>query len=275
MLAFLIFFMICTYSLIRIRYLISVLFMTPYILLLFHLLNPAGFRTILSDRLIDTGIGSAIAFLANMFVLPAWEHEQILDYMYKMLGDNTRYFNDVAAIFDHKPVDVNQYKLSRKHTFVSLANLSDAFNRMLSEPKRKQKNIRYIHQFVVLNHMLTSHIATLAYYAWPAEKQPGSEDYSFFIKAITARLNNAMAILQDLPRITETPVDKETLRTLNDKVGMLTERRKAELNQGITESGTRTELSRLKPVADQFNFIIKIASDLEKLSGQVQTGINA
>ncbi len=271
LLAFLIFFMICTYSLIRIRYLISVLFMTPYILLLFHLLNPTGFRSILSDRLIDTGIGSAIAFLANIFIVPAWEHEQIFDYMVSILSDNNRYFNDIGGAFTGKPVAVNQYKLSRKEALVSLANLSDAFNRMLSEPKRKQKNIRYIHQFVVLNHMLTSHIATLAYYALPLEKQSGAEDYSSFIHAITARLSHAKAILENQSNIAEIPVDKEALRALNDKVDVLTGQRKAELNHGITDSDTRIQLSRLKPVADQFNFIIKIASDLEKLCSTIQT----
>jgi uncharacterized membrane protein YccC len=261
--------MLCTYSLIRIRYLLSVLFMTPYILLLFHLLNPAGFQTILSDRLIDTGIGSAIAFLANIFILPAWEHEQIFDYMDKILEDNTRYFTDIADAFSGRPVNISQYKLSRKNTFVSLANLSDAFNRMLAEPKRKQKNIRYLHQFVVLNHMLTSHIATLAYYAMPAGKQRAGEDYTSFINAITTKLNNVKSILQEKSSVPETPVHKEELRLLNDKVNKLTEQRRAELKQGIIDSDTRVQLSALKPVADQFNFIIKIASDLEKLSGNL------
>jgi uncharacterized membrane protein (TIGR01666 family) len=269
LLAFLIFFMLCTYSLIRIRYLLSVLFMTPYILLLFHLLNPAGFQTILSDRLIDTGIGSAIAFLANIFILPAWEHEQIFDYINKILEDNTRYFIDIAGAFSGKPVDITQYKLSRKNTFVSLANLSDAFNRMLAEPKRKQKNIRYLHQFVVLNHMLTSHIATLAYYAMPGAKQRRFEDYTSFINAITVKLNNVKGILREQHAVPETPVHKEEFRLLNDKVNRLTEQRRAELKNGITESDTRKRLSELKPVADQFNFIIKIASDLEKLIGNL------
>jgi len=47
--------------------------MTPYVLLLFHLLYPYDFRTILSERVIDTVIGSAIAFVANIFLLPSRE----------------------------------------------------------------------------------------------------------------------------------------------------------------------------------------------------------
>ena len=33
---------------------------------------------------------------------------------------------------------------------------------MTTEPKRKQKNIKEVHKFVVLNHILTSYIATIA-----------------------------------------------------------------------------------------------------------------
>lgn len=265
LLAFLIFFMICTYSLIRVRYLISIVFMTPYILLLFHLLNPASFRTVLSDRLIDTCIGSGIAFLANIFILPAWEHVQILDFMKKSLADNTRYFTDIASAFAGKRDSVVNYKLSRKHSFVSLANLSDAFNRMLSEPKRKQKNIRHIHQFVVLNHTLTSHIATLAYYASSNIRKQPPEDYKPFIQAIIARLSRALSVLNgDVPLPTAS-ADRESLRQMNDRVGRLTEKRKRELKEGVMNSDTRSELTALKPVADQFNFILKIASDLEKI----------
>jgi hypothetical protein len=63
------------------------------------------------------------------------------------------------------------------------------------------------------------------------------------------------------------PADhKEALRTLNEQLNALIAQRKAELEQGIIESETRKKLSRFKPVMDQFNFISKIATDLEKTS---------
>ena len=273
LLAFLIFFMVCTYSLIRIRYLLSVLFMTPYILLLFHLLNPAGFRTVLSDRLIDTGIGSAIAFLANLFILPAWEHEQIRDYMYDTLKNAIGYFKQVAAALQSSPVSVTQYKLSRKNTFVAQANLSDAFNRMLSEPKSKQKDIRSIHQFVVLNHMLVSHIATLSYYARPEISRDNREDVSPFIEAAVCGLDRALDRLTGKSQ-SDASSGKEGPRMLNEKINRLVEQRKTELNLGITETDTRRQLASLKPVTDQFNFIIKIATDLEKLNAGIARQVN-
>ena len=45
--------------------------------------------------------------------------------------------------------------------YVSSANLGSAFQRMLTEPKSKQQNIKEYHKFVVINHMLSSYTATL------------------------------------------------------------------------------------------------------------------
>ncbi|MES1224772.1 MAG: hypothetical protein ABUT20_55285 [Bacteroidota bacterium] len=186
--------------------------------------------------------------------------------MTTVLQDNKQYFADVSSMISGKPVTVNEYKLSRKNAFVSLANLSDAFNRMLSEPKNKQKNIRELHQFVVSNHMLTSHIATLAYYEKTIKEKISFGDFSAFRASVVQKLDNAKLLLQHRQPEPETPGQRENLRVLNNKINSLTEQRKAELKQGITVSNTRKELSALKPVADQFNFISKIAGDLEKLS---------
>jgi uncharacterized membrane protein (TIGR01666 family) len=268
LLAFMILFMIATYSFIRTQYQIGVLFMTPYVLLLFHLLAPHGLKNIVVDRLIDTGIGSAIAFFANFFILPVWEHEQIVDYMLSVLKDNLQYFKEIAAGFAGMMTDETSYKLMRKNAFVSLANLSDAFNRMLSEPRSKQKNIGELQQFVVLSHMLTSHIATLSTYRKLNSSKNDGKWYLPVINAIEQRLNHCLAILED-QSITQAPIDREGIRSLQDQVSGLVEERKAELRQGIIDSQTRKKLSQWKPIVDQFNFISKNTEDLEKLIGNL------
>lgn len=260
--------MVGTYSLLRTHYMISVIFMTPYILLLFHLLSNANFETIIIDRVTDTAIGSAIAFLANLILLPAWEHEQINNYMQQVIRSNKNYFTDIAVAFIGKPVTITTYKVSRKNAFVALANLSDAFTRMLSEPKSKQKNIKPLHQFVVLNHMLTSHIATLSYYVKPLSEKYASADFTALISNIAGKLDDAEKLMTG----TETPVTSTEAGQQNyvqQRVEALLETRRAELQQGITESETRKTLSEIKPIADQFNFIANIATDLKKISAQL------
>ena len=258
--------MVGTYSLIRINYMISVIFMTPYILLLFHLLSNASFKIIIEDRITDTAIGFLIAFLANLLLLPAWEHEKMGNYMQQAIKSNRNYFRDVAAAFTGNPVTNIIYKISRKDAFVALANLSDAYNRMMAEPKSKQKNRAQLYQFVVLNHMLTSHIATLASYVMPLSAKLASPDFTSLINNAVNKLDNAAKIIAEMPG--EISALNNLKSTIQQRLQQLLEVRRTELQQGILESPTKEQLSEFKPVADQFNFIGNIAGDIEKIGGE-------
>jgi len=237
-------FMIMTYVFIRTNYLVAVIMTTPYVLLLFHLLYPTDFRTILSDRVIDTIIGSAISFIASLLIIPTWEHERISDFMSAAVEANIAYFKDVAGSFLGRPATVHQYKLSRKNAFVALANLSDALSRMLSEPRSKQKSITEMHQFVVSNHMLTSHIATLAYYMDPYAGKYADKAYEPVVEDIVCRLERSVDVLEDRNTAVPKPPAKEPLLVMNQK---------AQTSKDF------------KPIVDQFNFIAKVTADLAKI----------
>jgi len=263
--------MIGTYSLMRTNYMISVIFMTPYILLLFHLINNASFETIIADRIIDTVIGSAIAFLANLILLPVWEQEQISKYMLEAIKSNKIYFTDIAGAFTGNQVTNTTYKVSRQHAFVALANLSDAFTRLLSNPKSKQKNSKLLHQFVVLNHMLTSHIATLSYYVKPLSQKYASPHFAPLIKTAVARLEDAEKILGEMPAETVAP-ELIPANNIQLQLQQLLQARRLELKQGILKSDTQKLLTEFKPIADQFNFIDNIATDIKKTGMQWMEG---
>ena len=238
-------FMIMTYVFIRTKYLIAVIMMTPYVLFVFHLLYPTDFRSILTDRVIDTAIGSVIAGIASLVLVPTWEHERITDLMTAALNANIAYFKDVAGAYLGKPVTIHQFKLSRKNAFVALANLSDALARMLSEPRRKQKSITEMHQFVVSNHMLTSHIATLAYYMHPYAARYADVSYQPVVDDIVCRLEQTVDVLEDRLPTEPKPPAKADLLVLNEKAKSARE---------------------FKPIVDQFNFIMKVTTDIGKVT---------
>ena len=151
--------MVGTYSFLRLNYVVSVIFMTPYVLILFKFLG-VGF--VVEERILDTVIGSTIAFIASYLIFPSWEFEQIRDNLAAVIAANVNYLVKIAKNILGKKVGTVEYKLARKDVFVKSANLSAAFERMTSEPKSKQKNIKEVHKFVVLNHILSSYIATIA-----------------------------------------------------------------------------------------------------------------
>lgn len=150
--------MMGTYSFLRLNYVVSVIFMTPYVLILFKFLG-VGF--VVKERIVDTIIGSSIAFIASYLIFPSWEFEQIQQNLAEVICANVNYLVKIAESISGKQIGTIEYKLARKDVFVKSANLSSAFERMTSEPKSKQRKIKEVHKFVVLNHILSSYIATI------------------------------------------------------------------------------------------------------------------
>src|SRR6185312_13841033 len=155
-----VFFMIGTYTFQRLNYITMVIFMTPYLLTLFSLLG-IGFINVAEERLLDTGIGSLLSFMASYLLFPHWESDQLDNYMSSVLKANIDYMYTLADFVRGEKKFSLDYKLKRKEIFVSTANLSGAFNRMLSEPKNKQRKGNEIYEFVVLNNVLSSNMTGL------------------------------------------------------------------------------------------------------------------
>ncbi len=278
--------MILAYSFMRTRYLLFVTLMTPYILIVLYILNPVHFNALILDRIIDTAIGSGIALLANILFSPEWAYQQFAEYLQKMLDANKNYFADVSSFFVGKAVAVNSYKLSRKEAYVALANLSDALNRMIAEPKSKQKNAEVYHELVVLNYMMSTHIATLAGFGiGPITPVPDAA----YLPVVNTIIGNLVQAKEDLQKINKSvipfsgeknqetignitehlanidskePVDQGVLAPLNERIDEMVRLRKNEIQQGVTADHFKTRLSVVKSINDQFNFIWKISGDL-------------
>jgi uncharacterized membrane protein YccC len=135
---FLVIFMMGAYSFQRLNYVVSVILMTPYVLILFKFLG-VGHLNIAQERIVDTIIGSVIAFIASYVLFPSWESAQITVNLRDVIYANTHYLVKIADSMTGASVNTTDYKLARKEVYVTSANLSAAFERMTSEPKRKQK----------------------------------------------------------------------------------------------------------------------------------------
>jgi uncharacterized membrane protein (TIGR01666 family) len=235
--------MIGTYSFLRLNYVVSVIFMTPYVLILFKLL---GVGMVVEERIIDTVIGSTIALIASYVIFPTWEFQQIQDNLKSVIYANVNYLLKIAESIWGIEVSTVDYKLARKDVFVKSANLAAAFERMTSEPKSKQKHIRDIHKFVVLNHILSSYIATIA--AGIASKRinkTNTENHRLIKRSI--------AVLNDCNRkLDGKVVSTEVLKT-------------PALNPENIKESTEDDLL----LEEQFGFINKISVDIAKVTEKI------
>ena len=186
-----IFFMIGTYTFQRLNYIVMVIFMTPYLLTLFNLLG-IGFINVIEERLLDTGIGSLLSFMASYLLFPHWESDKLDNYMSIVLKANIDYMYTLADFVRGEKKSSLDYKLIRKEIFVSTANLSGAFNRMLSEPKSKQRKGNEIYEFVVLNNVLSSNTAGLIDDIAAGENVPDQKEAQHYIKQSIYNLRNSI-----------------------------------------------------------------------------------
>jgi uncharacterized membrane protein (TIGR01666 family) len=184
----LVFFMLGCYSFQRLNYVVSVLLMTPYILILFSFL---GVNHIVEERITDTIIGSVIAFIASYLIFPSWESELIKQNLRDVIYANANYLAKIAESVSGKVIGTTEYKLARKDVFLKSGNLSAAFERMTSEPKSKQRNVKEVHKFVVLNHILSSYIATVASEFIGKSMQEPHPDINRSVRKSLALLNDA------------------------------------------------------------------------------------
>lgn len=198
----LLFCMIGAYSFQRKNYVVSVLFMTPYILVLFDFLG-MGSLSIARERIYDTLIGSGIALLASYSLFPNWEHEKLKEAMLDILKANMKYFEEVVLLYLNGLNNLTNYKVARKEVYVATANLASLFQRMFSEPKSKQIMMTELHQFTALNHHLSSYIATLSLYKKEhAFTVANFDDLKPIVQNTTYLLNLAIENLQENKGIT-------------------------------------------------------------------------
>ncbi|RJE51665.1 membrane protein [Burkholderia mallei] len=179
--------MVISYSLLLFNYAASVVFTSSYVLLLFHLLAPGNMR-IIGERAIDTVVGCMIAIAASR-LFPYWEYRAIGKLVADALATMRKYFEAtwragrgkaapavpaadgaaavpaVAAVVDAVAPGLDgdyQYRLARKNVHIAFANLGQAFQRMMLEPKAHQKFVPELNDLLVQTHVLGAQITAAA-----------------------------------------------------------------------------------------------------------------
>lgn len=241
--------MIGAYSFQRLNYVVSVLFMTPYILILFSFLG-ANTVNLAQERIFDTIIGSAIAFVASYLFLPSWEYKQLDKFMRDVLIANYNYLLIAGKGMFEKSADITAYKLARKNVYVSTANIGGAFQRMVSEPKKKQVRINELQKFVVLNHILSSYIATLIFRISQNELQNVDKENLKLVR------RSLFTLAESIDKVvTDDPVEFQEGEIQLDRM--------SDENQAIEKTYDDNLLS------EQLEFINKLTTDIQKICGRL------
>ncbi|WP_395092236.1 FUSC family membrane protein [Vaginella massiliensis] len=149
--------MLLNYTFIRHRYVIGTMFLTSFLMLSLTIISGKNSIEIIEERLLDTLIGGFLAFAASYVILPNWESSNFQEKLRNNLIANYNFLYYCYARFMKNEVSETDYKLARKALFVNMADVTSIFQRMISEPKGKQKFAKELNQFTIYNHMFTSY----------------------------------------------------------------------------------------------------------------------
>lgn len=257
--------MILCFALLKGKYSWAVFFMTVYIFIAFNFLSPGNVNGIFKDRILDTAIGALIVFVVSYFVLPLWEHTQNLDLMQKLSRSNKAYFSNVVEVLKKGQTNVHLYKLRRKEAMIDLANLSDNFQRMLSDPKKEQRKLQKVHQFVTTSHLLTAYTASLAQYA-EQEPQFPEIDFENWHKRIVYEFEMTEWLLKgDNLALAPSPVLDPKPR---DPVKPLLEKRQSEIQEkefyNLRDPQKITYLTQLSSIQEILELIYDVSHEQKK-----------
>jgi uncharacterized membrane protein YccC len=212
-------------------------------------------------------IAGIIAFLVSYVVLPVWEHTQNLDLMKKSAESNLIYFQSVISKFLQESFDLEDYKVKRKNAIISLANLSDNFQRMISEPKNQQKKLEVVHQFVATSHLITAYTASLSQYSKNEEKYPEIDAESWSRK-IESEMNQTSALLNG-KEINEALRMESRLEPEDSSIDDMMLKRKSELEENepsdVNDPSKISHLTELKNIHDVLELIYDVAKEQRKV----------
>jgi uncharacterized membrane protein (TIGR01666 family) len=188
-------FMLLSYSFMRLQYIVSVLFMTPFIVIAFSFLGQADDLMLVKERIVDTFLGAGAALLASYFILPSWESKKIKITMSEMVIKNLNYFIKTFEKTDGEYDTQVAQRVSRKELYVASSNLASAFERMLNEPKRKRQNVNEVNKFILLNNLFSSNVAAISQLIQEGETM-GEQQIREFRKVVNGMKENYACLHQ-------------------------------------------------------------------------------
>ena len=171
------------------RYLLATAAVTLLVLMFFNQVGDGGL--LLWPRLIDTAIGSVLAGLAMVLVLPHWATRRINELAAGALQAHAVYLRQIGAQYRLGAHDDLGYRLARRNAHNADAALSTAVSDMFREPGIVRPNAGVALRFLIRSHTLLSYVSALgAHRSALAETRP--------VVALQASIEGAAAALESL-----------------------------------------------------------------------------
>lgn len=244
-------------------YKVGVTFITMYVVLIYRILtdDTDDFTNLLIYRIIDTLIGALLAFSANYFLWPSWEFLNVNIHLSKSIKANKEYVKEITLFYNEKGEVTLPYKLARKYAFIEVGNLMSSFQRMIQEPKSKQKFRAEIYELAVLNHTFLSNTASIGIYVQSHTTTKASKAFNVVMDYVDKNLNSSIQLLENKTDIID--FSAEETENYNISISYLKGIREYELKK------TYSDDEKVKSMMEESVLVIEQMMWLSSLSERI------
>lgn len=217
------------------NYIIAAIFITVYVLAVYNLLQGTGVQ-VMTPRIIDTLIGSVIAYLSIRFIWPEWQYKNLKNLLIKAIEKDKIYFESVM----NQQISTQEYLHHQRNAHRADNQLAQVWKSMRIEPKSKQKLITPARNFTYLNHTLLSYISALGVH----RKNLNFNENDFFIKNQIIKLLDEILLHLQLGNQNSEPTETSfilPIEKLKDTENLLFLDNILKLSQELKEAGEHIE----------------------------------
>lgn len=248
------------------QYKIGVTFITMYVVLIYGMLTP-NYESLLVYRVIDTAIGAFMAFCTTHLLWPSWEFLKIKTYLKESLSAIKGYVFEIKKYYNEKGEPTLSYKLARKHAFIEVGNLMASFQRMVQEPKSKQKNKAELYELAVLNQTLVSAAASIGTYVQSHETTEASQAFNSVMNKVMENLETSLLLFDKNYTVTLTEKDED----FELSFAQLKNMRLQELDSSLLDEQKKKQLlEESQLVIDQLIWMVSISEKIVKISTKIK-----
>jgi uncharacterized membrane protein (TIGR01666 family) len=258
--------MILGFSFSSVNYKVGATFVTMYVVFLYGMLVP-NIQDVVQYRILDTLAGAVLAFIANYFLWPSWEFMSIPVHLEKAIKANRNYLKEISVMYNKKGDVPVSYRLARKQAFIEIGNLMASFQRMVQEPKSKQKQLPQVYKLAVINHTLLSSLASLGTYIQSHKTTKASAGFNVIVDTAIRNLEDAINILQG------NAVEIREKENLAVRFTELKNMRAKELSESknINADSFRDKMQEAQLVIEQLIWLTSLTENILKAVRQVKS----
>ncbi|SDB36996.1 Uncharacterized membrane protein YccC [Flavobacteriaceae bacterium MAR_2010_188] len=258
--------LVIAFSMVQKNYKTSATFITLSVIFIYAIIRP-DVLTVIQYRVLDTLIGALLAFLATLWLWPAWGFYEIKDSIRSSIEANKDFLFQITEYYKDKGKVPTVYKVSRKQAFLETSNLSSAFQRMVQEPKSKQKNLDAIYEMVTLNHTFLSSLASMSTYVQNHGTTEASEKFNRVVQRININLGKVLDSLDGREIKKKFVINDEPVLFEENITSDLTENQ--DINK-VLSSESQRNLQEAHLIWEHLNWLVSMSDNMLKLTSKIK-----